>query len=430
MAQLLAYGTDNQGDSVSKSEFFLMFLLLAVSGNPFFTQNLPVIVSLCAVIPIYYVYKNSHKPLLYRTLFIFLFFMGYEVLHALLFRLDYSATIIKLFLVLLLSYTIVNMLRERFIKVFIYTMYIISIVSFVFTILCYIPGINRALYNLAIDLFPLEKDFKDYMTPTLIVYTFLPEFFDGRFTYARNAAIFWESGAFAVYLNMVLYVHYMTKKVENFKDLVDAKSLVFIIALLSTASTMGFFAMILVLAFFTLQFRSNYKYIVMVLVFISAYIAFGSFDFLGDKVQAQLAVSEKDNNRFGSALMDVEDIMEKPVFGWSRRIEVLFKTNVYNAKSHRPNGLTNFIRSYGLLYTTVYFCLVYASFKQIARFHGRGKPKRMAMFGILLLWTVSFSELIFDAAFLKSLLFLYLVYLPVQVAPIKARFKERALKLT
>lgn len=415
---------------MSKAEFFLMFLLLAVSGNPFFTQNLPVIVSICAVIPVYYIYKNSHKPLLYRTLFIFLFFMGYEVLHALLFRLDYSATIIKLFLVLVLSYAIVNILKDRFIKVFIRTMYIISIVSFVFTILCYIPGINRALYNLAIDLFPLEKDFKNYMTPTLIAYTFLPEFFDGRFTYARNAAIFWESGAFAVYLNIVLYFHYMTKGVEKLNDLFDRKSLVFIIALLSTASTMGFFALIIVLAFFTLQFKSNYKYPVIVLVFISAYIAFGSFEFLGDKVQAQLEVSEKDNNRFGSALMDFEDIMEKPVFGWSRRIEVLFRTSVSSAKSHRPNGFTNFIRSYGLLYTTVYFCLVFASFKQIARFHNRRKPGRLALFGVFLLWVVSFSELIFDAAFLKSLLFLYLVYLPVQVAQAKVRSQEKVLKLT
>jgi hypothetical protein len=356
--------------------------------------------------------------------------MGYEVLHAFLFKLDYSATIIKLFLVLLLSYTIVNMLKDRFIKVFIHTMYIISIVSFVFTVLCYVPGINRALYNLAIDLFPLEKDFKNYMTPTLIAYTFHPEFFDGRFSYARNPAIFWEGGAFAVYLNIVLYFHYLTKKVTQFKDLFDRKSLVFIIALLSTASTMGFFAWIVLLAFFTLQIKSNFKYFAIVLVVLSAYIAFGSFDFLGDKVKAQLEVSEKDNNRFGSALMDFEDIMEKPVFGWSRRIEVLFKTSVYSAKSHRPNGFTNFIRSYGFFYTTVYFCLVFASFKQIAKFHDGGKAKRMAFFGVLMLCVVSFSELIFDAAFLKSLLFLYVVYLPVQVVQEKVKPKERVLKLT
>lgn len=412
MVRQQEFGTDKQGDKIKASEFCLMFLLLCLSGNPFFTQNLPSIIVLVSVIPLYYIVTNAYKLVYYRTLFIFIFFIGYELMHAMMFRLDYSATIIKLFLVLLFSFCIVNILKDRFIKVFIKTIYIISIISFVFTILCYIPGINRALYNLAIDLFPLEKDFKNYSTPTLILYTFLPEFFNGTFTYARNAGIFWESGAFAVYLNIVLYLHYFTKKVENFKDFFDKKSVVFIIAVLSTASTMGFLALMVILTFFAVQFKSSIKYLFLGLVLIFGYIAFYNFDFLGSKIAEQLAVSGQENNRFGSALMDFEDIGKRPILGWSRRIEVLFETTVYSANSHRPNGLTNFLRNYGLLYFSVYFYLVFTSFRKVAEYYNYKRKNILAALGVALLWIVSFSELIFDEAFLKSLVFLYMVYLP------------------
>jgi hypothetical protein len=411
MEQLRTFGINNQQKPVTGKEYGLMFLLLAISGNPFFMQHLPVATVLVSAISLYYVIFHRNQKIYHRTLFIFLFFMGYEAMHAFMFHLDYSVTILKLFLIMLFGFTVVNSLNKRFVPVFIQTMYIISIISFVFTVLCYIPGLGRALYQLAEQLFPLKKDFKNYSTPTLILYTFLPEFFDGRFTYARNAAIFWESGAFAVYLNVVLYLHYYTKTIVGYKDLFDKKSVVFIIAILSTASTMGFLSLVVVLTVYALQFKSKIKYLFVALVFLTSALAFYSFDFLGNKINEQLAVSGVENNRFGSALMDWHDIMERPILGWSRRIEVLFGTTVSSAHSHRPNGLTNFLRNYGFLYFTVYFYLVYASFKSVGKYY-KITSVRMAVLGVLLLWIVSFSEMIFDEAFFKSLLFLYLVYLP------------------
>ncbi|WP_158826205.1 hypothetical protein [Mucilaginibacter lacusdianchii] len=414
MEQLRMFGTSNQKMPVTAKEYGLMFLLLATSGNPFFTQNLPIVITLVSAFSLYYILSHYNQKIYHRTFLIFVFFMGYEVLHAIMFHLDYSVTIVKLFLIMLFGFAVVNTLKKRFVPVFIQTMYVISIISFVFTVLVYIPGLGRALYNIAEQLFPLKKDFKNYSTPTLLLYTFLPEFFDGRFTYARNAGIFWESGAFAVYLNVVLYLHYYTKTIVGYKDLIDKKSVVFVIAILTTASTMGFLSLIVVLTVYALQFKSNLKYLFVVLVFLASALAFNSFDFLGAKISEQLAVSGVDNNRFGSALMDWHDIMQRPILGWSRRIEVLFGTTVSSARSHRPNGLTNFLRNYGFLYFTVYFYLVYASFKSIGTYYKISRAS-MAILGVLLLWIVSFSEMIFDEAFFKSLLFLYMVYLPASV---------------
>ncbi|TSJ40983.1 hypothetical protein FO440_14715 [Mucilaginibacter corticis] len=424
MGQQLTSGISDDAP-VTRLEFLLMFLLLALSGNPFFSQNLPLFISVLSLISLYYLLTHYNRTIYTRTLFIFVFFIGYEFMHAFMFDLDYKQTIIKLFLILLFSFTVVNILKSRFIPVFLYTMYVICIISFVFTVLCYIPGVGRGLYNLAAALFPLQKDFKNYSTPTLIVYTFLPEFFTGAFKYTRNAGIFWESGAFAVYLNIALYLKYYTKNIQTFSDLFDRQSTVFIIAMCSAASTMGILAMVLVITFYCFRLKSNVKYIGLFLIVTVSALAFTSFDFLGSKIEKQLSVSGESNNRFGSALMDLKDIEERPILGWSRRIEVLFGTTVSSSRTHRPNGLTNFIRNYGLLYFLVYFFLVYQSFKAIGKYY-HGGSTGLALLGILLLWVVSFSEQIYDEAFLKGLLFLALVYLPVarqQVQNVKVKRK-------
>jgi hypothetical protein len=410
MAQQAASGINDQAP-VSKPEFLLMFLLLALSGNPFFTQKLPLFISGLSFISLYYLLKNYKKTVYFRTLFIFIFFIGYEGLHAIIFNLDYSETILKLFLILLFAFTCVNLLKTRFLKVFLYTMYIICIISFVFTVLCYIPGLGRALYHFAASAFPLKQDFKHYSTPTLIVYTFLPEFFDGTFKYTRNAGIFWESGAFAVYLNIALYLKYYTKKIVTFRDLFDKQSVVFMIAIATAASTMGILSLLAVITFYCFQLKTNLKYVGLLLILLVSALAFVSFDFLGQKIQKQLSESGSSNNRFGSALMDFKDIEKRPILGWSRRIEVVFNTTVSSSKTHRPNGLTNFLRSYGLLYFSVYFVLAYLSFRHIGEYYAK-RGIGLALLGILLLWIVSFSELIFDEAFLKCLVFLGLVYDP------------------
>jgi hypothetical protein len=400
-------------DQVTGWEIALMFFLLSISGNPFISiKQFEFFLIASVIIPVVHIAKNYNKSISFRTVLIFFFFLGYEAMHALLFKLDYTLTIFKLFLVLLLAIVIVDILKDRFIKVFTKTMVIISLVSFVFVFLCYIPGINHALYSFAADLFPLDKDWKGHSTPTLLIFTFHPEFFTGTFSYVRNAGIFWESGAFAVFLNIALYLHYCSKQIISFRDLFDTSSIILLVALVSTTSTMGLTGMMIILTFFSTQLKTAVKFVLIVFIALASYLAFSTVEFLGDKVTRELSESRKGSNRFGSALKDFEDIAERPLLGWSRRIEVVFGTAVFDERTHRPNGFTNFLRSYGLIYFSVYFILVYLSFKNIWRFYHHTSHYTVPAFGILMLWIISFSEVIFDLVFLKSLIFLYAVYKP------------------
>jgi|GEM_PF-2093969 hypothetical protein len=406
--------TQEKDEPVKIPEMLLMYFLLMLTGNPFFTTWYDLIVMLSAVVTFYYMYKNSRKPISYRTIFIFVFLLGYEIMHSYVYQLDYSKTIIKLTLVLLLGFSVVHLLRDKFIRVLIDTMIIISIVSWVFTALCYVPKLNWFLYDLALELFPMPLDVnKDYIPRTLLVYTFHPQFFEGHFTYARNAGIFWESGAFAVFLNISLYLRYITKKIVVVKDLFDKKSLILIITVLSTTSTMGFLTLVVLLTFFTLKLRTRVKFLFLAMILPLFYVAFINVEYLGSKVSKQLEESSQTNNRFGAALMDWEDIKKRPFIGSSRRIKVIFNTQQRTKDTRRPNGLTNFLRDYGIIYFSFYFYLVFRSFNQIFySYHGYTRPWT-AFFGVFLLWLMAFSELLFDLPFFKALIFLSMVYFPI-----------------
>ena len=392
-------------------EIALMFFLLSISGNPYVQgENYDVFIIASFAIPAIHVLRNYKKSVSYRTITILVFLLGYEILHAFMFKLDYTLTFFKISLALLLAVATADILKDRIIPVLTKTMIYISLVSFVFVFLCYIPGINRFLFNLAANLFPIEPDWKGHFAPTLLIFTFHPEFFRGEFNYVRNAGIFWESGAFAVFLIVTLFLHYSTRPLKTFKDLFDKKALILIVAVISTASTMALIALLTLLSLFSSQMKTVLKYVLIVFIVIACYLTFSTVEFMGDKVRKQLSESGTTNNRFGSALKDLDDFSKRPIFGWSRRNEVLFGTTLSTALTHRPNGLTNLLRSYGLLYFTIYFILVFQTYKVIRQYYLHRTSYIIPAFGILLLFIVSFSEQIFDLIFFKFLIFVYAAY--------------------
>jgi hypothetical protein len=395
-----------QPDGVKFWEFLLMYFVLLLSGNPYFVQHYNVIVIFSVVIPLLYFFTNAYRKINFNTVFTFSFLLGYELMHAVVYSLDYSLTIFKLLLVLLLSFASVQMFGDRFVRILISTMCVISIISFVFTALCYVPGLKWQIYDVAMRLFPMNDGFKAYKTPTLLIYTLHPQYYSGEFSYVRNAGIFWESGAFAVFLNLALYLGYITRPIGRMRDLFDRKSIILMIAVVTTTSTMGFLALMLILLFFTLQLRTIVKYIFLPLVVTAAYVAFINVDFLGNKISTQLEESDETNNRFGAAIMDWEDIKERPIIGSSRRLEVIFGNVPMSNAIRRPNGLTNFLRDYGLIYFSVYFMMIYWSFGRVQTYFTGNRRRLPILFGILLLWLLSFSELIFDLPFFKALIFL------------------------
>jgi hypothetical protein len=119
-----------------------------------------------------------------------------------------------------------------------------------------------------------------------------------------------------------------------------------------------------------------------------------------------MEVAGNSNNRFGSALLDWSDIKQRPFFGWSRDLEVLFGSEADTFVTHRPNGLTNHLRNYGFINMIFLLIFLYISFKKYFIFLNKKDAKKLSFLFLLIILLSSFSELIFDKVFIRALLFL------------------------
>ena len=389
-----------------------MFLLLTTSANPFIGQNIEFFI-IVGLVFILFAYPSTFKINIdkeARPILIILFFISFEFIHRMLFELDNAKTIMRIFGYYWFSYFAVRSLKTKFIDTYISIMVFFATVSLIFYIVSIIPGINHIIYNFADTTFPIKRDYLNERSPTLIIYTFTPGYFEGYDTYLRNAGFTWEAGTFGFFLNFALFLIMVKEKLSVRRIFTNRKSLLLIIAMITTVSTTAFTVFCLYLAFFSLSEKGIKKYIMIILVGGFILYSFSNFEFLLNKINTQLEESDRHNNRFGSVLSDGVDIVQRPLFGWSRKESVLFGLDANSSATHRPNGITNQIRNYGLIYIIVFFGILYTSFKKYFISQDKRNAKALSIMLVTIIIISAFSELILDKNIMKSFLFLFFTY--------------------
>ena len=204
---------------------------------------------------------------------------------------------------------------EDFFNKYIKVMAILAVVSLVF----YVPTV------LGIDLFSYLSFFRMSAGVDWLNHIGIHNFHNG--VDVRNAGVFWEAGAFSGYLVIALYfivVH------EDRFAYSKWEIVALVLALISTQSTAGFVAGLVLIVFFVMRrlFRARFTALLplMPIVFIIligfVYIAVTELDFVSEKIQDQIisasvGADRAQMNRFGNALMDLESIRERPIAGWS-----------------------------------------------------------------------------------------------------------------
>ena len=114
----ISKSVSEESDKVVWWELMLMFFLLAISGNPYIgIKQFELFTVASVLITVAHILRNYKKSVSYRTIIIFVFLLGYEIMHAILFKLDYTFTFFKLAIILLLSTASVDILKHKFIDV-------------------------------------------------------------------------------------------------------------------------------------------------------------------------------------------------------------------------------------------------------------------------------------------------------------------------
>ena len=381
-------------------DYTLLFLLVAVTGIPFFkVGDITFLILFLGLAGFVFLYRK----LRFDRFFIFFFLLYLIVMVAQMVKFNYLplTTYVGVFIRIFFAYFTVRILGRNFTKYYVDIIYVLSIIGFfIYVPQLIAPGFGRFL---ATSVSPLLRNplyaGDIWYAPDIILYVFN----SGVGTF-RNCGAFWEPGAYAGFLIIAMIFHYL----EN-RTITDKKSIVLLLALLSTVSTTG----IIALGFFLVMFLGNkvaplYKLILVPSIIAAIIIAFTTLDFLGDKITSQLDVaSTHHNTRFKSAVLDLRDFAENPVLGLGRDPKTRFKGITNPILTHRTNGLSNYLVTYGIFIFLFYFGSIFYAFYKLCiknNFH----PK-YALYGLILLFIVGFSEAFFSLPFFFGLAMLHMV---------------------
>jgi hypothetical protein len=392
-----------QGTNINKArvtDYTIMFLLVAVTGIPFFkVGDITFLILLFCLAGFVFLYRK----LKFDRFFFFFLLLYSMVMVAQMVKFNFLPlnTYLGVFIRIFIAYLTVRILGGNFTKYYVNIIYVLSIIGFfIYVPQLIVPGFGRFL---ATSVSPLLRNplyaGDIWYAPDIILYVFN----SGVGTF-RNCGAFWEPGAYAGFVIIAMIFHYLDSR-----TITDKKSIVLMLALLSTMSTTG----IIALGFFLVLFLGNkvapiYKIILIPSIIAAIVIAFTSLDFLGDKITSQLDVANTHHNtRFKSAVLDLRDFAENPVLGLGRDDKTRHKGITNPILTHRTNGITNYLVTYGIFIFLFYFGSIYYALHKIC-LKNSYHPK-YAIYGMLLVLIIGFSEVFFSLPFFYALAMLHMV---------------------
>ncbi len=295
-------------------EFFLMALLLCISGNPLFTQSetfltrflYPIAFFIVLVLFVQKIPAVAWKKCLIWTIILGSIFIGqYLVFHyiTVLGSLNY---LLKAILGILIAY----IFGEKFPHAYMRVMVVICMISFPLFLLnafgIYLPAITTTIGR-----------------ESLIVYTqpSVDLVAGSQNGIPRNFGMFWEPGAFAGYINVafILFIDKLEVLIKNRRKEV----IILLIALLTTISTTGYVVLAIIVLFYFLHERRKGPGTILLAALAAGAMAFAFFrlDFMHDKIVAEYTVLKYQDwdtvnlSRFGSVLFDWQYIVLHPIVG-------------------------------------------------------------------------------------------------------------------
>lgn len=388
-----------QENKESWLDYLILFLLVAVTGIPFFYASTATIFISTVFIFFVFFIRGLHYDV--EFFFIIIAFALVEIAQAFVFG-DFSLkTILGTSVRLIMAYTTVKILGTRFTEKYVNLIYILTWISLFFYGLSFIPGpvdfIVKEIAPFVNNPF-LEDTYRFYpISPNIIIFTFEPSLFLSH----RNPGAFWEPGAFAIFLNLALIFNLIKNNA-----LISLKNIIIIVGILTTLSTGGYIAMFLIIFFFYLSSsKLKYKFVYVTVVLILAYLVLVNLDFMLPKVQTDIELREETTtSRFGSGIVDFQLFLTHPFIGTGRMTSFKY----FTIDMHRNNGTMNLLATYGIFIFTLYFVLYYRSFRYICRYYRY--TTRFALYLLIVVIVLGFSQAIFMRPLFYGLMMLFLTY--------------------
>lgn len=194
----------------------------------------------------------------------------------------------------------------------------------------------------------------------------------------RNCGAFYEPGRFAIFLGFALALNLFKVK-DTFWD---KKDILFIVTLITTFSTTGIIVLIILIITRLFLIRRKPLLIVFALL-ISPFLIWQvmELDFMLEKVSEDYNNSES-YSRFTAVIYHIGLIKERPLLGWSNNLRD-FELS--------PNGLTQVVVQWGIIFSVFFYYFIFHGVKNIVRLNAIPNKATLVIYLVLLLLTFSQS---------------------------------------
>jgi hypothetical protein len=370
---------------IKEDSFHYTIIILAIilSGSliPFiFSKNYSsfLLIFLSFLSALFVLDKNRGKKVIslqyLGILLIFLFFLmffRFEFVHLK----EYLGTLVRLIIA-----TIITLLvsKKKFIEIYVRVLTVYA----GFSLILFLLGF---LFPDKIMLLPIS--YNDAGTGYRHIYIY---FFQGIESWNfRNAGIFWEAGAFQVYLSLaLLFDFYLLEKSLT-------RKIILILAIVSTSSTIGYAVLALLMIFDAIS-KPTLSRILVMISFISIFFYFGIYDsFFVNKFDGE-NISGID--RAVGQLVDIKIFSSSPIFGVGfSGYSALFNTTAYSLGAIFPtstNSFTGLLALNGIFYSILIFGPMFMFFFRL-QIQNKYRILMLCCFIILLSSQGLFNQLLF-----------------------------------
>jgi len=404
---------------ISKRNFInysLLFMVIAVSGIPYFTSTI-LYIPLTIILLMIFLIRQYTLHIDFILLLLLLTII--TALQAYTFNFFSIQTTLGVFLRIIIGYLIVRILKERFLLYYINILYYLSIMgTSIYLLIVAIPSLIPVIKS---TLIPMLNAFNvaDTKLQTIIIYNF------NHIENLRNSGPFWEPGAFAGYLLIAIIFIFFIKDIKH----KNKKLIVLIFALFTTFSTTAFFAFsIFIFLYFYKNIKNIFiKIIISLSLLLSSYYAYFNFDFLGKKIEHQISMTknanvykkDSDTQRFLNIMRDIEDFRGHEIIG--RGSNPLTRYAFKHEEQIRTVGITDILVRMGSVF---FLIMMYFLYKSICAIVAIQYVKKKSLYCIGIMFTILLtlmSEVYFNFPIYWSLLFMFLIYKPKS----KNKFKKR-----
>lgn len=346
----------NKKTKIKFKDYFLMFLLMGVSGNPVFTRTSQftylLIVLLELLIYVNCISKEAwRKTFIWTGLFVVIFIGQLITLK----KIGYLACVNYIFKVASAIFA-AYIFKEKFALTYLKTMSFLSIIA----LFCW--GLNILGVRL-----PAVVHFDNNIESILFYTQQSVGHSRSNLGVLRNSGMFWEPGAYAGYLLIAFFLY--INRLDYLWVRYRQSCIILISALITTFSTTGYIIFAVIVLFF-LNDRVKNRVIFMVVsiaAVIGAFYMFNRLSFMGDKIQGEyeraIVMDQYDVNfsRMGALMFDMQYIKIHPFFGNGLLNETRFSQHIAFADnlSGFGNGFSGEIAYFGIPFMLVFLIATY-----------------------------------------------------------------------